>query len=144
MLAFFFFLMALLFRGRKFLEGYNRSFVVLVLVVGFGGFFMRSKPKKEDIKLVYGKMETIKIKYNWTNSLFLNLVRDPETGEILQEESSSIMSGLVAGIDWHHVRISEFGDQKILEGFITWRLLGWRILDSFHYLEVPNLNPSIE
>ncbi|TDQ18417.1 hypothetical protein DFQ04_0216 [Algoriphagus boseongensis] len=144
MLAFLFFALGLILRGRKFFEGYNLKHVFLVLFIGISGFLLMPKSKKTEARIIYGKMEVIRIEENLTNSIFLNLVRDKDTGEILQEETNSTMSGFVAGIDWHHLGVSEKDEKLILEGFITWRLLGWRVLDSFHSYEVPDFNLPIE
>jgi len=139
LLSFYYFALALIFKGRKFLESYPQVLVGAVLIFGTFGFlksatknsqeqsFINSKPVKIDFIPVVDKL---------SNRIELTLVRDINTGEIDKESSTSSLHGFISGLRWNHLQLSETNGHLAVEGWWDWYLLGNRVFSNFEVYEL--------
>lgn len=138
-LSFFYFAIGLIFRGRKTIEPYFKPFVFVVLFFGFTGFLGSYKKKNEDKTLVIPmplERKNYSVFSHLSNKMELTIYRDPETKVINQEFSKSSIHGLVMGLQWHHVMVSENVNELEVEGFWEWNLIGNRAFRNFRTYKI--------
>jgi len=133
-LSFYFFAIGLIFRGRKTIEPYFKPFVVVVLFLGISGFlssgFGKNKNKAPVIPKPHEQL-AYPVFNHLSNKMELTIYRDLENGEINQEYSMSRVSGLVLGLRWTHVMVTENQDGLKVEGFWDWYLMGNRVFSNY-------------
>lgn len=137
-LSFFFFIIAILVRGRKFLIGYNKLFTIPVLILGIFGVL---SSKKDEDKIIPGykgmaTMETISVAKNLSNNISLILVRDKETGQLIHERSYSTVHGFVMGLDWDHLVVIENRETLQIRGMLHWKFMGNLVFSQSKVFEV--------
>ena len=137
-LSFFFFIIAILVRGRKFLTGYNKLFTIPVLILGIFGVL---SSKNDEDKIIPGyngmaTMETISVANNISNNISLILVRDKETGQLIHERSYSTVHGFVMGLDWDHLVVIENKDTLQIRGVLHWKFMGNLVFSQSKVFEV--------
>ena len=137
-LSFFFFLIGTLIRGRKFLMGYNKLFTVPVLLLGIFGVLSSKKDedKKTPVYKGMATMETISVAKNISNNISLILVRDKETGQLIQERSYSTVHGFVMGLDWDHLVVIENRETLQIRGMLHWKFMGNLVFSQSKVFEV--------
>lgn len=137
-LSFFYFGIGILIRGRKFLIGYNKFFTVPVLLIGFLGVIFSEKIEDKIIPGYKGlaTMETILVSKNLSNTIQLFLVRDKETGQLLQEKSHSSVHGFVMGLDWDHLLVIEKKETLQIRGVLHWKFMGNLVFSQDKVFEV--------
>ncbi len=145
-LSFFFFAFGLILKGRQFLQPYFKPFVVFVLVFGtFGVLNSTTKGFRKEPKLINQPTtrETFLVSEHLSNKLLLTLHRDRETGEIIQEFSSSDLQGLVMGLSWKHLEVVESNGQLQVEGWWDWSLMGIRVFRNFRTYPIADNYPAL-
>lgn len=137
-LSFFYFGIGILIRGRKFLIWYNKFFTVPVLLIGFLGVIFSEKIEDKIIPGYKGlaTMETILVSKNLSNTIQLFLVRDKETGQLLQEKSYSSVHGFVMGLDWDHLLVIEKKETFQIRGVLHWKFMGNLVFSQDKVFEV--------
>ncbi len=145
-LSFFYFAIGLIVKGKKFLEPYFKPFVLFVLVFGTMGFLKSAtKGLKSETKFINHPTtrETFLVSEQLSNTLSLTVYRSKETGEIIQEFSSSDLQGLVMGLSWKHLYVVEKNGQLQLEGWWDWSLMGNRVFRNFRTYPIADNNPAL-
>ena len=142
-LSFYFFAIGLIFRGRKTIEPYFKPFVVVVLFLGISGFlssgFGKNKNKAPVIPKPHEQL-AYPVFNHLSNKMELTIYRDLENGEINQEYSMSRVSGLVLGLRWTHVMVTENQDGLEVEGFWDWYLMGNRVFSNYTTYEIEDID----
>jgi hypothetical protein len=145
-LSFFYFAIGLIVKGRKFLEPYFKPFVFSVLVFGIMGLIssITIGSKRETLLINHPTTrETFLVSEQLSNTLSLTVYRSKETGEIIQEFSSSDLQGLVMGLSWKHLYVVEKNGQLQLEGWWDWSLMGNRVFRNFRTYPIADNNPAL-
>lgn len=117
----------------KFLSG-NRSFFkrhskfyTLILVFGFISFVSgRSEADEQNTDHLDSPtvLQFAKVNETLTYGIDLTLVRDKETGMVIQDRSQSSLEGFVSGLGWKHFSVLENENDLELTGFLSWKILG--------------------
>lgn len=136
-LSFFYFLIGLIFRGRKVLAGYSKLYTIPILFLGFAAF-LHSKEKEEDKHISVGKatIEFIEVSKNLTNKISLLLIRDKDSGKIIQERTYSSIHGFTSGLKWEHKGVVSEGKKLKVSGIMHWHLFGNTIISQAEVLEI--------
>lgn len=138
-LSFFFFVLGLVIRGRKFLDRYFLPFVYSVLFFGvFGLLNLQNSGSVAEIEYFSRAVDvtTIPVVHQFSNKLELRLFKDSNTGDVLQEYTTSSLHGFVSGLRWTHLRATESPDRIEVEGFWDWYLLGNRVISTYEVYEI--------
>ncbi len=145
-LSFFYFAIGLIVKGRKFLEPYFKPFVLFVLVFGTYGFVKyASKKLQEEVKVNPNPstQEVIPVSEQLSNTISLTLCRDKDTGEIDQEFSKSYIHGLVMGLKWNHVQVTEKDGNLEVEGWWDLNLIGNRVFSHYETYRIRDNYPAL-
>lgn len=136
-LSFFYFLIGLIFRGRKVLAGYSKLYTIPVLFLGFAAL-INPKEKEEEKPIHKGlvTMETIEVSRNLTNKISLELIRDKDSGKIIQERTYSDIHGFVSGLKWEHKDVKSKGKKLKVSGILHWQLFGNTIFSQSEVFEI--------
>lgn len=143
--SFFYFLIGLVIKGRKFLNPYPKIFTVPVLVFGVLGLLNSTTSKEKTFPIYKGfaTMEGIEVSENLANTIHLVLVRDMETKKIFYEGSHSNLSGFVMGMDWEHLGVIEKGNITEVSGLFHYRIMGVKVFSDHQSYQIKDINPDL-
>jgi hypothetical protein len=139
LLSFYYFALALIFKGRKFLESYPQVLVGAVLIFGTFGFLKSATKNSQEQSFINSKpvkIDFIPVVEKLSNRIELTLIRDIDTGEIDKESSTSSLHGFMSGLRWNHLQLSETNGHLAVEGWWDWYLLGNRVFSNFEVYEL--------
>lgn len=124
-LSFFYFLIGLIFRGRKILAGYSKLYTIPVLFLGFAALINPKENEEEKpVPVGLATIEFIEVSENLTNKISLVLIRDKDSGKIIQERTYSSIHGFTSGLEWEHQGVVNEGKKLKISGIKHWHLFG--------------------
>jgi hypothetical protein len=136
-LSFFYFLIGLIFRGRKVLAGYSKLYTIPVLFLGFAALINPKEPEDDKpVSVGLVTMETIEVSRNLTNKISLELIRNKDSGKIIQERTYSSIHGFTSGLVWEHIGVVIEGKKLKVSGVKHWHLFGNTIFSQSEVLEI--------
>ncbi|MBN3583578.1 hypothetical protein JYB64_14350 [Algoriphagus aestuarii] len=141
-----FFFFSWIYLAIKFLSG-NRSFFkkhsklyTLILIFGFISFVSgRSENDEADAEPITKptSLNFAKTNKTLTYEIDLTLVRDKNTGMIIQDKSQSNLQGFVIGLGWKHLSVAEKEKEVELTGFLSWKILGLTLYSQTKSFQIP-------
>ncbi len=131
-LSFFYLLIGLVVKGRKFLEPYSKVVTFPILILGVLGFLSNSVSEEKHIPVFTGlaTVEEWEVSQNLTNSIKLVLMKDKKTGEIINDHSYSTAQGFVLGLQWKHLGVIEHENRIEVLGGFTYKFFGSNVFSS--------------
>ena len=137
-LSFFYLIIGLVVKGRKFLKPYPKVVTFPILILGVLGSLSYSISEEKHTPVYTGlaTVEEREVSQNLTNSIKLVIVKDKVTGEILNDHSYSTAHGFVLGLEWKHLGVIEHENRiEVLGGFI-YKFFGSNIYSSYNLYEI--------
>lgn len=144
-LSFFFFLIGLVVRGKKFLDPYPKVFTGPVLFFGVLGLLNSTSSSQKPISSYKGfaTSQVIDVAEYLSNKIQLVLVRDSESKEIFHEGSYSSIHGFVMGLEWQHVGLVEKDKRLEVHGFYRYSFMGLNVFNSVETYVIDDINPDL-